>query len=111
MEEHSDLLYTLRNEVELIERHVMVLDAVLKNEPIGVVRLGRITGLKDHRVRYSLRMLEREGLIRPTHEGAVLTSEARKRITPLKRELKKLGEKLLRISDLLAEERAKMRRH
>ncbi|HID74263.1 MAG TPA: transcriptional regulator [Thermoplasmata archaeon] len=105
----DELTETLRNEVELIERHITVLDMVLRKQPIGVIRLSRETGLKEHRVRYSLRMLEREGLVKPTMEGAVCTKDARRIFLQLKRTLAELGNRLIVAAHQVEEERKKVR--
>ena len=103
------LTLTLRNEIDLIERHIRILDVVIREAPIGVIRLSKETGLPDHRIRYSLRMLEREGLIKPTQEGAVYTKEAKRIFPQLKVILLDLGERLSTVAKQLEEERRKVR--
>lgn len=63
-------------EVDLIGRHLEIFHEVLENEPIGIVNVGNATGYPNHKVRYSLRVLEEEGLIEPTSQGAVTTEAA-----------------------------------
>ena len=70
---HSVLTSKLEAEVELLERHVMMLDAIKRHEPIGIIRLSELLDIPQHKVRYSLRILEQEGLINPSPEGAVTT--------------------------------------
>jgi predicted transcriptional regulator len=53
------------------ERDLQVLEAVLKHHPIGISRLASKTGVDEHKARYSLRMLENDGLVEPTPQGAV----------------------------------------
>jgi predicted transcriptional regulator len=65
----------MTSELELIERHVMMLRVTKENEPVGIIRLSEILGLPKHKVRYSLRLLENEGLISPSTEGARVTSK------------------------------------
>ena len=48
-----------------------MLEAVLKHHPIGISRLASETGVDEHKARYSLRMLENDGLVEPTAQGAV----------------------------------------
>lgn len=67
----SILVGKLDSEVTLLRRHLAVLGAIVENEPIGLLRLSDILSAPQHRVRYSLRVLHREGLIKPTPEGAV----------------------------------------
>ena len=65
----------LENEVSLLERHVKMLKTIKENEPIGIIRLAELLGHPQHKVRYSLRILEQEGLIVPSPDGAVTTEK------------------------------------
>ena len=60
-----------RNELELIDRHTMVLKIVIEQGPIGILKLAEVTGMQAHKVRYSLRVLEQNGLIKASPQGAV----------------------------------------
>jgi predicted transcriptional regulator len=62
-------------EVKLLERHVAMLQAIMENQPIGIIRLSELMKYPQHKVRYSLRILEQEGLIKPSPEGAVTTDK------------------------------------
>jgi len=66
----------VEKEVEMMERHLEVLARVRENEPIGIVKLAERTGYPNHKVRYSLRVLEEESVIEPTEQGAVTTEHA-----------------------------------
>src|SRR3989442_12249727 len=50
-----------------------MLKAIMENQPIGIIRLSELLNFPQHKVRYSLRILEQEGLIKPSPEGAVTT--------------------------------------
>ncbi|MFQ5837734.1 MAG: hypothetical protein ACE5HJ_03010 [Thermoplasmata archaeon] len=65
----------MRSELQLLQRHVALLKAVMENEPIGIIRLSEMAGYPQHKVRYTLRVLEQEGLIKPSPEGAVTTDD------------------------------------
>lgn len=65
----------VEREVDLIGRHLEIFQEVLENEPTGIVNLGNVSGYPNHKVRYSLRVLE-EDIIEPTSQGAVLTEAA-----------------------------------
>lgn len=67
----------IEQELELFVRHISILNFVVKNQPIGISRISNKLGIPTHRVRYSLRILEREGLIVPTHSGAITTSKCK----------------------------------
>ena len=60
-------------DVELLSRHIKMLRAIKENEPIGIIRLSEITELPKHKIRYSLRLLEKDGVIAPSPEGARTT--------------------------------------
>lgn len=66
----------VEQELDLLLRHVIILDRVQKDGPIGILKLSEKTGIPEHRVRYSLRVLEQRGLIAPSARGAVCTDAA-----------------------------------
>lgn len=75
MKGHSVLTSKIEAEVELLERHVVMLNAIKMHEPIGIIRLSELLDIPQHKVRYSLRILEQEGLINPSPEGAITTEK------------------------------------
>lgn len=62
-------------ELDLLQRHMDMLKAIIENEPVGIIRLSEMLDCPQHKVRYSLRILEQEGLIKPSLEGAVTTDK------------------------------------
>ena len=64
------LLDQVNKELELTERHLMVLKKVIEKGPIGILKLAEETEMPTHKVRYSLRILEQEHLIKPSVHGA-----------------------------------------
>lgn len=54
------------NEVDMLDRYFTVLEQVIENQPIGIVNLFNELGSLRHKVRYSFRILEAEGIIKPT---------------------------------------------
>ncbi len=52
-----------------------MLRAIMENQPIGIIRLSEHLKYPQHKVRYSLRILEQEGLIEPSPDGAVTTEK------------------------------------
>jgi predicted transcriptional regulator len=62
------------------ERDLLVLEAVMEHQPIGITRLAREAGIDEHKARYSLRMLENDGLVEPTPDGAVTPEDVDERI-------------------------------
>ncbi|SIR19600.1 Predicted transcriptional regulator [Natronorubrum daqingense] len=77
----------LEKEVDVLNRHLAVFVLVWQAEPIGIVELSTRTDLPHHKVRYSLRVLEEEGLIEPCSAGATTTDHARQFVETLNDEL------------------------
>jgi len=71
----SVLTSKIETEIDLLQRHVAMLKAIMDNEPIGIIRLSEMLKYPQHKVRYSLRILEQEGLIDPSPDGAVTTEK------------------------------------
>ncbi len=67
------IVRSLDTDVELLARHVSILKVVMKEQPIGIIKLAELTKLPEHKVRYSLRILEREGLVAASASGATTT--------------------------------------
>lgn len=88
------MLSKVREELERIERHIRILKLVIENEPIGIIKLSEITGWPQHKVRYSLRVLEQNGLIKPSPRGAITTELARKFYRDLPKVLDELEKKI-----------------
>lgn len=81
------MLAKLITEIELMTRHLKVIQTVIEHQPIGILRLSEILNLPTHRVRYSLRVLEGEGYIRASPSGAMATDRARERLVHLDEQL------------------------
>ncbi len=82
----------VQHELELLKRHIIVLKKVIDVGPIGILKLSLETGLPEHLVRYSLRVLEQQGLITPSTQGAVATKSSEEAYSQFKSELEKIGE-------------------
>lgn len=70
------MLERLKEEMELLTRHILVAKAVVEYQPIGIMKLSELLDLPFHRIRYSLRILEQMGYIRASPAGAVATPRA-----------------------------------
>jgi len=70
----------LRTQVEKEERDQRILRAVIEDGPVGITRLAAETDIPEHKVRYSLRMLENDGLVEPTPNGAVPAEDIDERL-------------------------------
>ena len=88
----SVLTSKIESEIELLERHVTMLKAIMEHEPIGIIRLSELLNVPQHKVRYSLRILEQEGLIAPSPEGAVTTEKLQQFFLDLKAILASMDE-------------------
>ncbi|MEE8401216.1 MAG: hypothetical protein V3R86_03595 [Candidatus Hydrothermarchaeaceae archaeon] len=91
------MLSNLINEIGLLKRHIKILKLVKGNEPIGILKLSELSEIPQHRVRYSLRILEQKGLIMPSSKGAVPTKKATRVLKSLDEDLKKISKKLGKI--------------
>ena len=100
MEEESTLTSIIQSEINLLKRHIKVLKAVVEKEPVGIIRLSEITGYPQHMVRYSLHVLEQEGVIEPSPRGAVTTRKLKSVIESLKKVLSDID---IEINDLIRE--------
>ncbi|MCL7415114.1 MAG: hypothetical protein M8349_03505 [ANME-2 cluster archaeon] len=84
----------VETELELLERHIIILNTVIQKGPIGIMKLSEETGIPNHRVRYSLRVLEQERLIAPSTHGAVATDEAMDFMNEIESFIMRLREKI-----------------
>jgi predicted transcriptional regulator len=80
----NSLTSKIEAEVKLLERHIAMLKAIIENQPIGIIRLSELLGVAQHKVRYSLRILEQEGLIKPSPDGAVTAEKLQEFLDYLK---------------------------
>ncbi|MDQ1253717.1 MAG: hypothetical protein QG646_2906 [Euryarchaeota archaeon] len=96
------LLENIGNELDLTERHLLVLKKVIEEAPIGILKLAEVTGMQNHKVRYSLRVLEQAHLIKPSAQGAVPGEAVAKFLQEFEMELEKIKEKVSRIKEIEA---------
>ena len=76
--ERSALTDRIRKDLDLLRRHVTLLKVVEEHQPIGLIRLAKWSGHPQHHIRYTLRILEQEGLVRPSPQGAVTTVKVKR---------------------------------
>jgi predicted transcriptional regulator len=96
------VLENIGTELELTERHLLVLKKVIEEAPIGILKLAEVTGMQNHKVRYSLRVLEQANLIKPSTQGAVPGDAIPKFLQEFEQELEKINKKISRIRDIEA---------
>ena len=71
----STITGVAEKELSLLSRHIDVLKTVEEHGPIGIIRLSQMTGQPQHMIRYSLRTLEKDGIIIPSPNGAIVTDK------------------------------------
>ena len=79
-----------KGDIELIGRHIEVLSTVAGNQPIGIIKLSEILNLPQHRIRYSLRILEGLGYIRASPTGAVVTEKANEMFSTIEADIEEI---------------------
>ncbi|MCD4703391.1 MAG: hypothetical protein K8R64_03725 [Methanosarcinaceae archaeon] len=87
-------------ELELTERHLIVLRTVIKDGPIGILKLAEKTSMLTHKVRYSLRVLEQEHLIKPSSQGAVAGDDVDEFLSGFNDEITMIYDKIGKIRNL-----------
>lgn len=73
--EKTSITNVAEKELDLLIRHIDVMKTVRDHGPIGIIRLSQITGQPQHVIRYSLRTLEHDGIIKPSAQGAIITDK------------------------------------
>ncbi len=76
-DEPAQLAVRIEEEINLLARNVEILEKLSKSPPLGIIRLSEALHLPIHKTRYSLHLLEREGVIQPSADGAVVTDRAK----------------------------------
>jgi len=88
----------LSDQVEKESRDLSILEAVIDDGPIGIARLSEETEVPEHKVRYSLRMLESDGLVEPTPQGAIPADDIADRVADINGGIDRLVERLEALS-------------
>ena len=101
MPKKNVLLGQFENEIDLLDRHVNLLKTIMENQPIGIIRLSELTKAPSHKIRYSLRILENEGLIEPTPAGAKATQKSKVFINELRLFLNSVNQRMLKLEKSL----------
>jgi predicted transcriptional regulator len=84
------MLEKMKDEIELLSRHIDVARAVGKHQPIGIMKLAELLNLPSHRIRYSLHVLEQLGYIRASPDGAIATPQTHELFLHLNEDLDNL---------------------
>ncbi|MGI0054330.1 MAG: hypothetical protein ACREBT_04940 [Thermoplasmata archaeon] len=92
--EGARLAERIAGELELLARNVDLLERLANSPPMGIIRLSEAMRLPIHKVRYSLHLLEREGVIQPSADGAIVTDLAAEYWATLDRSLDRMSEQI-----------------
>ncbi len=101
MVEHS-LTNELKSELEMIERTIRILDMVKKEQPIGINKLSEKMDIDEHKIRYSLRLLQKDKIIEPTRYGASLTEKHEKFEKGLIEELQNMEKIIKELTEMIS---------
>ena len=93
------MLAKLEQEIQRLARHTAILKFVIGHGPIGIIKLSELSGFLQHRVRYSLRVLEQKNLIRPSPRGAVTTPKGKEFMKTLGEKVENLKKSLLDLAN------------
>ena len=86
----AQLVSRIEGELELLVRNVEILERLSKSPPIGIIRLSEALRLPIHKTRYSLHLLEREGVVQPSADGAVVTDRVQEYWTVMRTSLDRM---------------------
>ncbi len=85
--ERCVLTSVIETEIDILKRHIHVLKILQEKQPMGIIKISEQTKYPQHMVRYSLRILEQDGLIEPSTLGAVTTDKMQKTMELLKKSI------------------------
>ncbi|MFE3846267.1 ArsR family transcriptional regulator [Thermoplasmatota archaeon] len=91
IKEKCALTSVIETEIDILKRHVNILQTLQKDQPMGIIKLSEITEYPQHMVRYSLRILEQDGIIEPSSKGAITTGKVPETLNQLKKSLKEIS--------------------
>jgi predicted transcriptional regulator len=101
--EAAQLVNRIEEELDLLARNVDILEKLSRSPPIGIIRLSEALHLPIHKTRYSLHLLEREGVIQPSADGAVVTDKAQEFWASLNRSLDRMAAVIQHLKSRAAE--------
>lgn len=97
----KDPVDSLYETLELLERHISMLRTVKENQPVGLIRLSEMTGIPKHKVRYSLKIMEQQGIVVATPEGATVSDGYEEFMKEMAESVEDLAEKVIALRDSL----------
>ncbi len=100
--EPASLIDRIAMELDLLVRNVDIVEQLSGKRPMGIIRLSETLHLPIHKVRYSLHLLEREGVIQPSADGAIVTDRAREFWRQMDAALDRMSEQLRHLKERTA---------
>ena len=88
-----------KSETEAIFQNIVAPATIPGSGAVGIIRLSELLGIPKHKVRYSLRLLERDGLIVATQEGARVTEKYDEFMADLSEKLDSIIDRVNKIRD------------
>lgn len=101
--ETQQLVDRIASELDLLARNVDILERLSGSPPMGIIRLSEALHLPIHKVRYSLHLLEREGVIQPSADGAVVTERAKEFWESLDRSMDRMSQLIQHLKERATE--------
>ncbi|WP_302083611.1 hypothetical protein [Salinibaculum rarum] len=102
------MLQEFTEELNRAQQHFTVLTAIISHEPIGILALEEKTDIEHYEIRFSLRVLQEEGVIKPTSNGAVLTTDAHQHIQDLNNDMETVAEQFNDFQSVLTKTQAEL---
>ena len=93
------MIESLKDEIKLTKRHIKILKLVRKEQPIGILKISKKSGVANHEARYSLRVLENSDLIEPSKKGAKITEKGNKFLENIESEVDRLIDSVKRLKN------------
>ena len=91
----------IEEDLNLLIRHIKMLRVTKENQPIGIIRLSEMTDIPKHKIRYSLRLLEKDGVIAPSPGGAIVTDKYESYMRDILEYMSKLRDSVTTVEGML----------
>lgn len=102
MSEVNAVTEKIDDDIELLIRHIEMLKVIRENQPVGIIKLSELTEIPRHKIRYSLKLLEKDNVIAPSPEGAVTTELYDEYMWEMSAYLEKLIKSITRVKNSIA---------
>jgi len=102
MSEVNAVTDKIDDDIELLIRHIEMLKVIRENQPVGIIKLSELTEIPRHKIRYSLKLLEKDNVIAPSPEGAVTTELYDEYMWEMSAYLEKLIKSITRVKNSIA---------